>query len=75
MYLTEARPRPISFGGCCTPSVKKLDRMPLVACLMALVSMPSISLGELLVGKDSEVFCVVFRFDELFCHECFVERA
>jgi hypothetical protein len=37
----DARPRPISFGSCCTPSVGKLDRRT-VACLMTLLSMPSI---------------------------------
>jgi hypothetical protein len=35
------RPRPASFNGRCTPSVGKLGRR-FIACLVALLSMPSI---------------------------------
>ena len=35
------RPRPASFRGVCTPSMGKLDRRPM-ACLIALLSIPSI---------------------------------
>ena len=44
LFLMDAMPRLISFGGRCTPSIKKFDKRP-VACLMALLSMPSISVS------------------------------
>ncbi len=57
------RPKPVSFRGRCTPSVRKFGKMT-IACLLALLSMPSIVVSCLSL---STLRCVAWYLDLRSC--------
>jgi hypothetical protein len=71
LWLIDERPRPISFGGCCTPSVGKDE----ANCLPRTFIEYAVDLIELSIVKDSVECCMVSGLKDLFYHKYFVGRA